>query len=71
MIVCVCKVVSDRQIRKAIQDGACTFDDLQVDLGVGIKCGSCVECVHQLLASESARCTSQHAHSVMFFHKLG
>jgi len=68
MIVCVCKVVSDRQIQKAIREGASTFEDLQVDLGVGIKCGSCVGCVHDILESELVN-TTQSEYQVMCFIK--
>jgi bacterioferritin-associated ferredoxin len=54
MIVCVCKAVSDRQVRQAVREGAATFEDLQVDLGVSIKCGSCEDCVRHLLNEEIA-----------------
>ena len=42
MIVCVCKAVSDRQIRAAVNDGANHLRDLTRDLGVGTCCGKCV-----------------------------
>jgi bacterioferritin-associated ferredoxin len=54
MIVCVCKAVSDSQIRKAIRGGANTFEDLQLDLGVCVKCGSCESCVHYILNEQNA-----------------
>ena len=41
MIVCVCKAVSDRAIRRAAADGVDSFDDLQFELGVGTCCGKC------------------------------
>ena len=42
MIVCVCKAVSDRQIRAAVNNGACCMRDIARDLGVGTCCGKCV-----------------------------
>ncbi len=42
MIVCVCKAVSDRQIRAAVKDGANSLRDLTRDLGVGTCCGKCL-----------------------------
>jgi len=42
MIVCVCKAVSDRQIRAAVKDGATHLRDLTRDLGVGTCCGKCL-----------------------------
>jgi bacterioferritin-associated ferredoxin len=42
MIVCVCKAVSDRQIRQAANCGATRVRDLARDLGVGTCCGKCL-----------------------------
>ncbi|MDG4550672.1 MAG: (2Fe-2S)-binding protein [Candidatus Contendobacter sp.] len=49
MYVCMCKSVSDHQIRQAVEQGARGFGDLSVRLGVGIDCGKCVEGVNALL----------------------
>jgi len=49
MYVCVCKAVSDRQIRQAIRDGAGQFRTLQRELGVCTGCGKCAPQVHSLL----------------------
>ncbi len=42
MIICVCKAVSDRHIRTAVNDGATSLRDLTRELGVGTCCGKCV-----------------------------
>jgi bacterioferritin-associated ferredoxin len=42
MIICVCKAVSDRHIRTAVNDGATCLRDLTRELGVGTCCGKCV-----------------------------
>jgi bacterioferritin-associated ferredoxin len=50
MIVCVCKAVSERQIRASIAEGVDTFDSLQVELGVATCCGMCEESVREVMA---------------------
>ena len=42
MIVCVCKAVSDKQIRNAVKGGASCMRDIARDLRVGTCCGKCV-----------------------------
>jgi bacterioferritin-associated ferredoxin len=58
MIVCVCKSVSDRKIRAAIDEGVDSFDELQFELGVATCCGKCEESVRDLMA-QSGACASQ------------
>jgi bacterioferritin-associated ferredoxin len=41
MYVCVCKGITDSQIRAAIQDGASSFKDVRNSLGVASQCGKC------------------------------
>jgi bacterioferritin-associated ferredoxin len=56
MIVCVCKAVSDRQIRAAVKDGANCLRDLTRELGVGTCCGKCLpEAKAALCSSLDAR----------------
>ena len=40
MIVCVCRRVNDKAIAQASRRGA-SFDDIQIDTGVGTQCGRC------------------------------
>ena len=42
MIICVCKAVSDRHIRAAVNCGATSMRDLSRQLGIGTCCGKCV-----------------------------
>jgi bacterioferritin-associated ferredoxin len=42
MIICICKAVSDRHIRSAVEDGATCLRDLTRELGLGTCCGKCV-----------------------------
>lgn len=49
MFVCVCKAVTDQQIREAARNGARTLDDLRLELGVASECGNCAAYAAQLL----------------------
>jgi bacterioferritin-associated ferredoxin len=61
MIICVCKAVSDRQIRSAVKDGASSLRDLTRDLGVGTCCGKCLPEAKQALAASLKACDAAHA----------
>jgi bacterioferritin-associated ferredoxin len=62
MIVCLCRGVSDRAIRAAIEAGADTPRKLAAAVGAGTDCGSCCMLVRELL-KESGRCAFQPAPS--------
>jgi bacterioferritin-associated ferredoxin len=62
MIVCVCKSVSDRHIRGAIQEGLESFEELQFELGVSLCCGKCEGHVRAVL-EESGVCASGCLHA--------
>ena len=49
MYVCVCKAITDHQIREAARNGARTLDDLRRDLGVASECGNCATYARQYL----------------------
>jgi bacterioferritin-associated ferredoxin len=49
MIVCVCRRVSDHQIRQAAAEGARTLECLQFELGVATQCGRCADCATRVL----------------------
>ena len=49
MIVCVCRRVSDHQIRRAAADGAVSLECLQFELGVAMQCGRCADCASRVL----------------------
>lgn len=56
MIVCVCKAVSERQIRAAVKGGATSLRDLTRDLGVGTCCGKCLPEAKSTLAASLKAC---------------
>ena len=43
MYVCVCHAVTDKDIRKCVDRGACSLFDVQNELPVGSCCGRCEE----------------------------
>jgi len=49
MYVCVCKAVTDKQIKAAIAEGVCTRRQLFQCFGVGGDCGKCNRLVKELL----------------------
>ena len=56
MIICVCKAVSDRQIKAAVKDGATSMRDLTRELGVGSCCGKCVPDARSTLSESLKSC---------------
>ena len=49
MYVCICKAVTDKQIRRAAANGADNLYELREALGVGSECGSCADDAQQIL----------------------
>ncbi len=41
MYVCICKGITDTQIRAAVEDGASSLRDVHSALGVASQCGKC------------------------------
>jgi len=53
MYICVCKAVTDTQLRSAIDNGICTRRQLTHCFGVGKDCGKCNKEVKALLKQSS------------------
>lgn len=50
MFVCVCKAVSDRQIRRAVrEEGIVSLRELTREYGLGTCCGKCVPAAREVL----------------------
>lgn len=54
MYVCICRSVTDREIRHAVRAGACRMRDLREQLGVCNQCGKCAPSVRDLLEAGRA-----------------
>jgi bacterioferritin-associated ferredoxin len=55
MIVCICKAVSDKHIRRAASEGVTTLRELCRELGVGTSCGKCVPQAREVLGAAQPR----------------
>jgi len=66
MIICVCKAVSDKHIKRAVSDGATCMRDLTRELRVGTCCGKCLPEAKSALVSCLAQ-QSDVAHQTPFF----
>jgi bacterioferritin-associated ferredoxin len=60
MYVCICKAVTDSQIREAIHQGACTRKELAQCLRVGRDCGKCNPELRELLQIHAPRPAHSH-----------
>ena len=49
MYVCVCKAVTDKQIRRAAAKGVDNLYELREALGVASGCGSCADAAESIL----------------------
>jgi bacterioferritin-associated ferredoxin len=49
MFVCVCRAVSDKTIRQAVNDGACSMRALCRETGIISQCGKCAAMAQQVL----------------------
>ena len=48
MYICICKAVTDGQIRSAVQDGVTSMSGLRESLGCTGQCGKCSRHVKQI-----------------------
>lgn len=55
MYVCICRRVSDREVRQVIESGAQTIDAVGERCGAGTDCGSCVEEIADMLCDQQAK----------------
>ena len=51
MIVCICKAVSDKHIRRVVVEGASSLREISRELGVGTCCGKCVPHAREVLSA--------------------
>lgn len=60
MIVCICRAVSDRQIRSAVNEGARSMAELKAGLGCGSCCGKCAPRVRELIDEQRTPMPAHH-----------
>jgi bacterioferritin-associated ferredoxin len=49
MYVCLCKAVTDRQIKETVLGGADTFRAVRQELGVATQCGKCCQMAKSII----------------------
>lgn len=54
MYVCICRRVSDREVRQVIESGAQTVDAVGERCGAGTDCGSCVDEIADMICDQRA-----------------
>ena len=52
LIICHCRTATDREIRRAVRDGATTLRDVGSHCGAASACGGCAEAVLEIIATE-------------------
>ena len=62
MYVCICKSVTDKQIRRAAARGVDNLYELRESLGVASGCGSCAGTAQEILDETNSR----HTQPVMY-----
>lgn len=54
MYVCICHAITDRDIRHAVERGACSMRELRNELKVATQCGRCASCAKTCLSQSLA-----------------
>lgn len=49
MYVCICKAVSDQEIKEAVANGNADLASIQAHLGAATNCGTCIEHAQQVI----------------------
>ena len=57
MYICICKAVTDKQIRRAAAKGVDNLYELRESLGVAAGCGSCAGAAEAILRESQAGIT--------------
>jgi bacterioferritin-associated ferredoxin len=55
MYVCICNAVTDKDVKKAVDDGANSMSHLQERLNIGRCCGACSETACKVLDKHLSR----------------
>jgi bacterioferritin-associated ferredoxin len=52
VIVCHCRCATDREIRRAVREGATSLREVGSRCGAGSACGGCADAVVEIIATE-------------------
>lgn len=62
MYICICNALCERDVRRAIRDGAGRPRDVYAGCGCNAQCGCCTATILDLIRSDVA--PSPHAHAI-------
>ncbi|ANV85286.1 glycoprotein [Picosynechococcus sp. PCC 7003] len=66
MYVCLCRGITEKQIRQAAEQQSCSMKELSSVMGVGMDCGTCLEYAAQLLQDYDGQgCVKQPCNSTI------
>jgi bacterioferritin-associated ferredoxin len=57
MYVCLCKAVTDRQIKEFVNGGAGSFEEVCKQLGVATQCGKCSQLAQNIVEATVKKIT--------------
>ena len=63
MYVCLCKAVTDRQIKEFVNGGAGSFEEVCKQLGVATQCGKCSQLAQNIVEATVKKTTFVEASS--------
>ena len=55
MYICVCHGITDRQIRRVVEQGASSLGEVQMQLPVGACCGRCEPAARELIREHATQ----------------
>ena len=55
MYVCLCKAITDREVRQALDEGCQNLRDLKQELGICTRCCKCAPAVKSLVDEHQSR----------------
>ncbi|WP_346837013.1 bacterioferritin-associated ferredoxin [Microbulbifer sp. SAOS-129_SWC] len=67
MYVCICKGITDGQIKEAIYDGSTSVKALRRHLGVSSQCGRCAELTQEIIEETMGGGVIAGANSGLFY----
>ena len=70
MYICLCKAVTDKDIHRAVNNGAATMRCLRQQNGVGSQCGRCVGHAKEVLGEALSQHTDNGVHAGSSFNAL-
>jgi bacterioferritin-associated ferredoxin len=67
MYVCLCKGITDSQIRSAVADGLTNYRELRQTLGLSSQCGRCAVEARQIFREACPPSINTHTNTQLFY----